>query len=56
MDRVCSNCVCWHYSRHTEEKYGMGVGICTADGSMQWCEHKCPFAILKDEVDGDDKL
>lgn len=49
MMNTCKNCVLWHYSRYTEEKYGMGVGVCGADGRQTFCEHKCPFVVEKDE-------
>jgi len=49
MDNICSNCSCWVYNKYTEENYGMGVGRCSADGSMQWCEHRCPFMIPKED-------
>ena len=49
MEKVCSNCAYWYYSWWTEKEYGMGVGRCDADGSMQFCDHKCPFAVLKSE-------
>lgn len=49
MEMICSNCKRWYYSKYTEETYGMGVGRCTGDGSIQFCSHKCPFAVLKDE-------
>ena len=42
---ICSNCRAWRYDRYTEEKYGMGVGICNADGTDQFCEHKCAMCV-----------
>lgn len=38
---ICGNCQAWVYDRYTEEKYGMGVGICSHDGSPQFCSHPC---------------
>lgn len=43
-DKCCSTCRYWHYDRWTEEKYGMGVGVCRADNSPAFCDkHDCPF-------------
>lgn len=41
----CCSCVLWEYNKFTEEVYGMGVGVCGADGSQRFCEHKCPFCV-----------
>ena len=43
-DKCCSNCCHWTYDRWTELKYGMGVGICGADGEPTFCDRTdCPF-------------
>ena len=47
----CHNCALWRYDRFTEEYYGMGVGICEADGTQRFCEHECPFAIESEDED-----
>lgn len=41
IEKICSNCTAWNYNRFTEEKYGMGVGVCSHDGSIQFCSHPC---------------
>lgn len=52
-ENVCSNCKSWRYDRFTEENYGMGVGVCGADNSPQFCSHPCVFCrpIVEDEKD-----
>ena len=39
-EKCCSNCKRWHYDRWTEEKYGMGVGVCRGDGQPTFCDRK----------------
>lgn len=36
--KCCSTCESWQYNRWTEDKYGMGVGICAEDGSPKFCD------------------
>ena len=48
----CSNCEKWNYTTFTEKTYGMGVGICLADGSQTFCDHECPFCIEIEEQEG----
>ena len=53
-ENICSNCRAWRYNRFTEEQYGMGVGICGADGSQPFCSHRCILCIpINDWKDGD---
>jgi hypothetical protein len=43
-DNTCSTCDLWYYDRWTEEKYGMGVGVCGADDTPVFCDKSdCPF-------------
>ena len=43
-DNTCSTCDLWYYDRWTEEKYGMGVGVCGADDTPAFCDKSdCPF-------------
>lgn len=49
---TCYNCKFWKYNDDTEMKYGMGVGICRADNSEQFCEH--PACIAYKTIDDDD--
>lgn len=37
-EKCCSTCGHWQYDRWTEEKYGMGVGICGIDISPTFCD------------------
>lgn len=40
----CSTCSRWEYNRWTEEKYGMGVGVCELDGQPAFCDRSdCDF-------------
>lgn len=36
--KTCSTCTHWNYNKYIEEKYGMGVGICTLDGRDVFCD------------------
>ena len=48
--KCCSACIHWHYDRWTEEKYGMGVGVCQADNSPAFCDKTdCPFFDDKED-------
>ena len=38
LKRVCENCRYWVYNKHTENSYGMGVGICGLNGAEAFCE------------------
>ena len=50
-EKCCSSCVHWHYDRWTEEKYGMGVGICTVNNQPTFCDRNdCMFHDEKEEV------
>jgi wyosine [tRNA(Phe)-imidazoG37] synthetase (radical SAM superfamily) len=51
LEEICSNCRRWRYNRWTEEKYGMGVGVCGLDNSPQFCSHRCPFCEMRGETD-----
>ena len=45
----CWNCKYWKYNDDTETKYGMGVGICRADNSEQFCEHPACVAYKRED-------
>lgn len=46
---TCSQCQLWNYTSFTEKEYGMGVGVCLADGSQTFCDHPCPLCVPEDE-------
>lgn len=49
-DECCSTCCYWQYDRWTEEKYGMGVGICGLDAQPAFCDKSdCLFHIENKE-------
>ena len=51
---VCSGCRYWEYTKFTEERYGMGVGICRIDHSQTFCDHVCPFCVTQEQLNETD--
>lgn len=50
VENRCSTCQWWKYDRWTEEKYGMGVGVCKADGLPTFCDKSnCPFHSAEED-------
>ena len=48
---TCSNCLYWRYDRWTEEKYGMGCGVCTVDNVVTFCDRRdCLFHSEEEDV------
>lgn len=42
--KCCFTCDNWRYDHWTEDRYGMGVGLCKLDGQARFCDHSgCPF-------------
>ena len=52
----CSNCSMWMYNYWTEDKFGMGVGICELDGSPSFSDHKCQFHLPEEELNTSKEL
>lgn len=49
-EKCCSSCGHFRYDRWTEQKYGMGCGVCELDGTEKFCDHhNCPFHSKEDE-------
>ena len=45
--KVCAKCIYWRKDQWIMNKYGEDFGICTIDGSIRLCSHKCPFCEQK---------